>query len=942
MARVSGSYQSIIRGVSQQVPAQRLDGQMGEQVNMISDPVAGLVRRRGMEYIVDQRMAVPEPPTRSMNSLRTYEFRQGEKDYTLIYSSANVSASTEVGYVQAYDKANRKLLSLALNPGDDNINNMIKWGLTSVTQVGNYLIMAANINKGTATREEQNRFPEKGSVWVRFGTYNRTYSVTLRANSASHTVSYKTPSSTYSGVLDTSDIPATIIQGTETTASSKTAVASGGGLATIAVDHAGNINGIGLTTDGGTVVFSQTSATIPGPEEYRFTGTYIVVAASYAGTVFNVTENYNIVIPNPNYAKLVNDRVNAYNAAVTAWIKSSAEQSTPLYIAQQLRDKILALGLVSPGNGQVGISGTAPSTVFIEIPGLTDLSCNDDANNDSMTATLNQVYDVSELPAFFWNNKIIEVRAKDSPDSFYMKATSDLGFGAVSWKETTSVVTTPAVVFAIGTIAEFEGVDRLFMAATPKQLRDMLPSAEDLPDFTGRLAGDEDTSPDPYFLTRSITYLDTFQDRLLVVSGNTASLSAVGDYFRFYAESVVVVNDNDPVELQVTGAETDTVRAGVRFDKSLVLFGESQQYILDGRNPVTPKSGALIPISAHEGTVDTSPILAGDLVFFARRRDGVVRLSQLTFGSVADSLRAEEITSPLKNYITGEPGQLLGVTSPNYLAVRTGGDRSSLYLYRYLDNQGERIFQAWFRFKYGPEFGNLVAMTTDEDKLILFFYQNSAGRSYISAYEQSLSVELSDYPYMDGLRPYTWMLQNYQQNTMMWDGYFYIACAVKPNTPYAYQGAPQAFDRNFDWQNSGYRLGLNSLWADFPDLDPADVVIGVPYESYVELTSPFRRDRNGVAITTGRFNVGRLDLSYTESAGLRADIITSVGRKTAVNYTGRDMRGFTTTTAIKLATGTLPVFVGRESRSYILAVYAQGWRPLTLTSIEYAGQSFGG
>ena len=37
MAKISGSYQSLSRGVSQQVPEARLDGQHPEQVNMISD-----------------------------------------------------------------------------------------------------------------------------------------------------------------------------------------------------------------------------------------------------------------------------------------------------------------------------------------------------------------------------------------------------------------------------------------------------------------------------------------------------------------------------------------------------------------------------------------------------------------------------------------------------------------------------------------------------------------------------------------------------------------------------------------------------------------------------------------------------------------------------------------------------------------------------------------
>ena len=47
MSKVSGAYPSLSRGVNQQPFEARLDGQHGEQVNMWSDPVHGLSRRRG-------------------------------------------------------------------------------------------------------------------------------------------------------------------------------------------------------------------------------------------------------------------------------------------------------------------------------------------------------------------------------------------------------------------------------------------------------------------------------------------------------------------------------------------------------------------------------------------------------------------------------------------------------------------------------------------------------------------------------------------------------------------------------------------------------------------------------------------------------------------------------------------------------------------------------
>lgn len=48
MSIFEGTYKSLLEGVSQQTPQERRDGQLGEQINMVSDKVAGLRRRGGV------------------------------------------------------------------------------------------------------------------------------------------------------------------------------------------------------------------------------------------------------------------------------------------------------------------------------------------------------------------------------------------------------------------------------------------------------------------------------------------------------------------------------------------------------------------------------------------------------------------------------------------------------------------------------------------------------------------------------------------------------------------------------------------------------------------------------------------------------------------------------------------------------------------------------
>lgn len=50
MSTYEASYKSLLQGVSQQIPQERLPGQLTAQVNMLSDPVTNVRRRHGMQY----------------------------------------------------------------------------------------------------------------------------------------------------------------------------------------------------------------------------------------------------------------------------------------------------------------------------------------------------------------------------------------------------------------------------------------------------------------------------------------------------------------------------------------------------------------------------------------------------------------------------------------------------------------------------------------------------------------------------------------------------------------------------------------------------------------------------------------------------------------------------------------------------------------------------
>ncbi|WVX92061.1 tail tubular protein [Aeromonas phage phiA014L] len=212
MAKVTGSFESVYRGVSEQVPQARRSGQMAEQVNMISDPVRGVVRRHGSRYIHGIKVSnVDSTPDRLAELGRKYmntTYHCDGREYELFYTRESVSGFDGVSPVIAYDKEAKKLLQTTLH---GQLAELLRTsGVSSIVSVGKFAFIAVNGHKPTydfSTNFQETRSARKGVLWVRNGGFSRTYTLKLTlVDGTTKTITYTTPAATYQGVLDTSDI----------------------------------------------------------------------------------------------------------------------------------------------------------------------------------------------------------------------------------------------------------------------------------------------------------------------------------------------------------------------------------------------------------------------------------------------------------------------------------------------------------------------------------------------------------------------------------------------------------------------------------------------------------------------------------------------------------------------------------------------------------------
>lgn len=850
MGKVTGSYESLIKGVSEQVPHQRFPGQSWEQLNMVSDPVRGLARRRG-SVMVSEQLSAASWTAATRDDVSMYAEQSlylGVNEYSIMHRQRPAPVASDAPALVVLDKSTGSLIPVANSGSDAKMLEYMRGGFNSVTSVGRIVLLAPKGQSATYTAVDQLLATEAANHvvgWVKGGAYSRTYTMSVRraSDGAIITVQHTTPASYYPGILDTSDIP----------------------------------------------------ATIPDPADPAKT------------------------IPNPQYQKLVNDRVYEYQKAVNQWIGSAAAAIQPAAIAAAL------VALLVPNFGaNVGLIGST-----IVMFNAATVSADDGGDGSQFIGVGRIVKQASDLSTVHWVGKIVKIQPQTgSSKAYYVKAVPrdgvSTGWAQVTWEETAGVLLTPQYVTALGVVV----AGALYVASTPAILQSI--TGVSIPPWAASSSGDLDTQSLPAFLGREVNYIRMFQDRLIIVSGATVFMSKAGDYFNFFRASALNVQDDDPIEVYALGSEDDVITAGTLLDRNLILFGRQWQYAVPGRDAITPATAFVAVQSGYRDSATCPPESSGNLIFFGQRREGKLTIQQMQTGAYADTLEASEITQQLNKFLVGEPLQIEAVTSPSALFVRTTADRRGLWVYSYLDSQGntERLFDSWSKWEFSDALGDIVGMTTKDGDLYVTTFRNHANSRYFVTDRFTLNTDLSDC-HLDSQRPYTAA------------GAMVVGNNPQPELLRGVYGI--AAERY--WLQGDVPTRLAELRAQVGTQYDDRLMIGAAFDSYVTLTNPYVRDRDGIAILDGRLTLGNLNVTVFESSAMDASICDLVDAnntmfQNTLRWIARDANSWVLNTQQVADSASVVVGVYKEIRDCKVRLAGRSWLPLTLSSIEWQGQFF--
>tara|TARA_B000000557_G_scaffold87686_2_gene70765 strand:+ start:7890 stop:10313 length:2424 start_codon:yes stop_codon:yes gene_type:complete len=391
-------------------------------------------------------------------------------------------------------------------------------------------------------------------------------------------------------------------------------------------------------------------------------------------------------------------------------------------------------------------SGTAPDTVTIAnnlatqlntISGFTVTNTDyiiritkDDggdytlASSDNRTATATSaikgtVDGLSDLPTIAEHNFLVKIQGSAATDfdDFYVKfeTTAGSGFGTGTWRETVE----PNINHLL---------DNTTMPHT--LIRDATTGNFTFTKFaySGRIAGDEVTAPDPTFVGSKIKNINLFRNRLVFLADENVILSAADNFDRFFVETVQTTLDSDPIDISSGGTSVNFLNSSLAFANTLLLFSLHGQFRLDTGSTaigtsLTPKTATITAITTFDIVDTVDPIGVGRTVYFGIPKGNFNGLREYFLPDASGPIPiSEEVTSSVPRFVPENLVSLAASVSEEVIVAISKDQPRRIYLYKFFFDNDQKLQSSWSYWEVAANKTVLSGNVLDSDLYTIVEY----------------------------------------------------------------------------------------------------------------------------------------------------------------------------------------------------------------------------
>lgn len=401
-------------------------------------------------------------------------------------------------------------------------------------------------------------------------------------------------------------------------------------------------------------------------------------------------------------------------------------------------------------------------------------------------------------------------------------------------------------------------------------------------EWIDRQTGDEDSNPEPTFITRTINDIFFYRNRLGFIADENIILSTSADFFNFWFETATSVLDTDAIDVAVSSNKVSILTHAVPFSRELMLFAREGQFVLGSDGVLTPKSVKVDQVSSFVYNPNVQPINIGNSIYFINDRVNSCSLMRFyTIQDVADLRDAEDCSSHVPRYIPTGITRLSGNSTENVIICLSNNTPNTVYTYKFILVNGNTIQQSWFKWTFGTDDSRVLLADFINDNIYMIISTPSG----LFLEKAELTGNTLDYPdepvrlFMDRKTEYT-----IPQGNKYSDFNNYTEVSLKdvygttPTEGYTYfLVTPEGYlYKTNEWDDNGvFRLT--------GDLRNKKVFVGRQYVLDVTLSRPLIKQNNSqgavVSEDEGRLMLRYFWFNYSDSGVFNTKVINSLKHK---------------------------------------------------------------
>ncbi|QWY83433.1 tail tubular protein B [Rhizobium phage RHph_X3_9] len=439
--------------------------------------------------------------------------------------------------------------------------------------------------------------------------------------------------------------------------------------------------------------------------------------------------------------------------------------------------------------------------------------------------------------------------------------------------------------------------------------------------WENREVGTTTSNPDPSFVGGKITDVATFQGRLVFLSGPNVIMSRTNRSTDFWFGSASAQADTDPIDVR-SKVEASTMQAAIQHNRDLVIFSNKGQFIVFGRQSLTPGNAALVLSSSFEAELRAKPVGAGRNVFFATNFGSYTGIREFFVESGTDINDSRAITQHCKKYIEGKVLKLAASSNYDTILVQTDKDTGVVYWYQYIWKDNEKIQSAWSKLIFKQ---TVVHTFFDEETVYLIMKQ---GNDY---YLTRMSLDVQNSTGID----YHIHLDN---------RFDVIDVSTQFVLPYSYLATTGLIAvQGPGCPTPGMPVPIKSIVGSTVtlknDMNGGDIVVGSSYKSKYVPTMPMVKDQDQVKVGTGNLTVSRFKIALASTGEIVARWISKYANGPDIRFNGRIIGAPENQVGEQpLSNDTFVVPFGHKADLADLEIWTESHLPLTMLDIEWEGQ----